>query len=144
MNTVQFKQELLRSTVYTQNLYRKLITPICQRHDLTPQQLFVLGNLSQKNDQSPRQLSDQIGVNPSNFATVIKKMESRGLVQRVGCQGDKRMSVLHLTEEGKNLLTSMEHENDERYGAVFAHIPETLFTRICDGLDAFQELSLRL
>lgn len=144
MNIAKFKQELLRSTICTQNLYRKLITPICQKYDLTPQQLFILVNLSQENDLSPRQLSDQIGVNPSNFAAVIKKMERCGLVQRVACQADKRMSVLHLTDEGKNLLTNMEHENDQRYGAVFDHIPEKIFTRICDGLDAFQELSIRL
>lgn len=144
MNIAEFKQELLRSTICTQNLYRKLITPICQKFDLTPQQLFILLNLSQENDQSPRQLSDQIGVNPSNFATVIKKMEGRGLVQRVRCQADKRMSVLHLTDEGKTLFANMEHENDDRYGELFDHIPEKIFTRICDGLDAFQELSLRL
>lgn len=144
MNIAEFKQELLRSTICTQSLYHKLITPLCQRFDLTPQQLFILVNLSQGNDQSPRQLSGQIGINPSNFSTVIKKMESCGLVQRVKCQSDKRMSVLHLTEEGQSLLNNMELENDYRYGAAFAHIPENIFTRICDGLDAFQELSVRL
>lgn len=144
MNIAEFKQELLRSTICTQTLYRKLITPVCQKFDLTPQQLFILLNLAQENDQSPRQLSDQIGVNPSNFAAVIKKLESYGLVQRVRCQSDKRMSVLHLTDAGKSLFVNMEHENDDRYGDLFEHIPEGIFTRICDGLDAFQELSHRL
>lgn len=144
MNIEEFKQELLRSTIYTQNLYRKLITPVCQRFDLTPQQLFVLINLSQENDQSPRQLSDQIGVNPSNFATVTKKLEASGYVRRVRCQADKRMSVLHLTDEGQSLLAHMAQETDSRYGDVFENIPDPIFQRICDGLDAFQELSLQL
>lgn len=142
MKAEEFKRELLRLSACTQELFRKLIIPVCQRFDLTPQQLFILTYLYRENYQTPRQISEQIGINPSNFSSVIKRLEADSYVQRVKSQTDKRMSVLRLTGKGKNLLEIIEQETDRQYGDIFAQIPDELSGKISGGLDALHELSL--
>lgn len=144
MKVEEFRQELLRFSVCTQELFRKLIVPACQQFGFTPQQLFVLGSLYQKNDQTPRELSSQIGVSPNNFALVAKKLEAGALLCRNRSQADKRMVILHLTDEGQRLLQAMEQKMTLQYGALFEQLPEETFRRIFDGFEAFRELAQRL
>ncbi|MGI6027963.1 MAG: MarR family transcriptional regulator [Candidatus Heteroscillospira sp.] len=144
MRIDDFRQELLRSSVCIQDLFRKLITPVCQRFDFTLQQLFILGSLYQKNNQTPRELSSQIGISPNNFSAVSKKLEKRGLVQKNRSTADKRMSIIHLTESGRDLLQEMEQEMAGQYGELFGQVPEEIFYRIIDGFEALNELSRRV
>ena len=144
MKIEEFKQELLRSSVCTQGLFRKLIVPVCQKFELTLQQLFILGCLYQEDNQTPRQISEQIGVSPNNFSSICKKLEANGWVERIVNEADKRASVLHLTVDGRRLIREMEQDMEQRYGAIFEQVPKETFRKIREGLDALYDLSLRI
>ena len=144
MNVEEFRQELLRISVCTQELLRKFVVPACQRFEFTPQQLFLLGSLYQKNDQMPRELSSQIGINPGNFASVSKKLETSALICRTRSKADKRMSIIHLTEKGQELLQAMEDDMTRQYGSLFEKVPDETFHKMRDGFEAFIDLALHI
>ena len=144
MKIEDFRQELFRASVCTQELFRKLVIPVCQRYDFTLQQMFVLGSLYQQNEQTPRELSDQIGVSPNNFALVVKKLEERSLVGRKRSAADGRVSILYLTEAGEELLQALERDMTCQYGSLFEQIPDETFRKIVEGFEALNELSWRI
>lgn len=144
MKVEEFRQELLSYSVTIQGLFHKLVVPICQKFEFTLQQLFILGDLYQKNDQTPRELSRQIGISPNNFASVFKKLEEEALVCRKRSTADKRVFILHLTEAGQRLIQEMENEMTLQYGVLFEQIPDEVFQKIKEGFEALNDLANRL
>ncbi len=144
MQVEEFRQELLRYSVITQELFRKLAVPVCQKFEFTLQQLFILGSLYQKNDQTPRELSKQIGISPNNFATVSRRLEEQALVERSHSAADRRVFILHLTDEGRRLLQEMEADMSQQYGNLFAQVSDETFRKIVEGFGALNELASRM
>jgi len=55
---------------------------------------------------SQQQLGQAIGMDPSSMVGTIDELESRGLVQRRPHPSDRRAHALHLTDAGREILTS--------------------------------------
>lgn len=70
---------------------------------LTVAQFDVLAHLSVKGGISQQALSERLLVTKGNVCGLIDRMESRGLVSRCSHPEDRRLNLLHLTEEGKAL-----------------------------------------
>ncbi|MDQ2897091.1 MAG: MarR family winged helix-turn-helix transcriptional regulator [Actinomycetota bacterium] len=73
---------------------------------LTPRMWGALNVLDAEGAVSQQQLGKAIGMDPSSMVGTIDELESRGLVQRRPHPTDRRVHALHLTDAGRDILTS--------------------------------------
>ncbi len=76
-------------------------------HGLTAAQSGVLRTIANYGAASSAELSRRLFVTPSNITGVIDRLEKKGLVKRIAKQGDRRISLITLTEEGAVLSRSL-------------------------------------
>ena len=71
---------------------------------LTPLQWAALDAIERNPGVDQSTLSRDIALDTSTFAGVIYRLEARGLIQRKASATDRRLRVLFLTDDGRNLL----------------------------------------
>ena len=136
MDIAAFKRELFAITYDLQKILHDTMTPICQEHGLTLQQMHVLVELMRTPGLTAGQLSDRAGILRTNFSPVCRKLENRGLIERQRSQTDRRSLRLHVTDEGRALLASVDGEVQRRYGRAFSAEPQETFDAILEGFQA--------
>lgn len=80
----------------------------CAEEGITPVQYSVLTALEQIGPTEQIVLARAVGLDRTNTADVISRLEQRKLVRRRPSSKDKRMKIATLTEVGKALLTRVE------------------------------------
>lgn len=60
------------------------------------------------NHVRPGELAENIGLDPSSLVRVIDQLVQAGIVKRLEDPQDRRAKILHLTEEGKKIITQVE------------------------------------
>ncbi len=77
-------------------------------HDLRPTSFSVLALLEHNPGVNSRQVSQALGVRPPNLVAMIASFDERGLIERRPDPKDGRSLGLHLTDEGRRLVTRVE------------------------------------
>jgi DNA-binding MarR family transcriptional regulator len=80
---------------------QRLVT-IAQEFELAPQQMIAVRMLG----AGPRKMSDlaqALFCDNSNVTGIVDRLEERGLVRREAAEGDRRVKLLVLTDEGERL-----------------------------------------
>src|SRR3954454_5341448 len=75
---------------------------MAQEFDLAPQQMIALRMLG----AGPRKMSDlahALFCDNSNVTGIVDRLEERGLVRREAAEGDRRVKLLVLTDEGEQM-----------------------------------------
>lgn len=72
---------------------------------LTPLQWAALAAIERKPGADQSAMSRDIALDTSTMAGVIYRLEARGLITREASNADRRLRVLFLTDEGRDLLT---------------------------------------
>ena len=127
MDIAAFKRELFAITYDLQKILHDTMTPICQEHGLTLQQMHVLVELMR-----------------THVSPVCRQLENRGLIERQRSQTDRRSLRLHVTDEGRALLASVDGEVQRRYGRAFSAEPQETFDAILEGFQALSAFSGKL
>lgn len=70
---------------------------------LTGPQSVVVRLLLKNGSMSSAELSRLMYVTPSNMTGIIDRLEKKGLVERVRKEGDRRIALIVLTENGKEM-----------------------------------------
>ncbi len=93
--------------------------------DLTPRQFAVMKAISDSDDPSQTTLVELTGIDRSTMADIVRRLISKGLVQRRRTRRDARMYAVRLTEKGLAALRVAEpaaRSTDER---ILASLPPT-------------------
>lgn len=77
-------------------------------YELRPVDFTVLSLLKRNPNIQQKRLADAVNVSPPNFATLLDRLEARGLVQRQRNPLDKRSQTLVLTDAGARLCDKAE------------------------------------
>ena len=144
MDINEFKRAFFDVACDMQKLLHDLVAPACQRNGLTLQQMHVLVELVSAPGQTSTQLSERAGILRTNFSPVCRKLENRGLIERQRSQTDRRSLRLHVTDEGRALLASVDGEVQRRYGRAFSAEPQETFDAILEGFQALSAFSGKL
>jgi MarR family transcriptional regulator, organic hydroperoxide resistance regulator len=72
---------------------------------LSPPQGIVLRFLDQPRPMG--ELAALMGCDNSNMTGIVDRMEERGLVRRASAEGDRRVKLIELTEDGKRVREEM-------------------------------------
>lgn len=74
-----------------------------EKYELRPVDYTVITLINTNAGLTPKRLSQAINVSPPNLATLLDRLEARGLVLRQRNPADKRSQNLMLTAEGRAL-----------------------------------------
>jgi DNA-binding MarR family transcriptional regulator len=101
---------------------RRVIRDVCldskrinKQYGLTGPQSGVLWNLFNKGSMSSADLSRVTYVTPSNITGIIDRLESKGLVERIRVEGDRRIALITLTSKGEALSKTLPDPIEERF-----------------------------
>jgi len=88
----------------------------CAEFDLTPVQYGVITELAEHPDIDQVSLSQEVGIDRSNTADILRRLEGRGLVSRRPSANDRRMRLSRLTKKGekvgRDMYNCMLHAQD--------------------------------
>lgn len=68
--------------------------------EITSAQYSILAVLDRRGEASQRELCDEVDLDRSTIADLVRRMERAGLITRERSQGDARRNVVRLTESG--------------------------------------------
>ena len=89
------------------------------------QQSSVLSVLYKRGDTPLQQIGDQILITSGSVTYVIDKLEKRGLIERVACPSDRRVTYASLTETGKHLMDVVYPEHIEIFKDIYGPLSES-------------------
>ncbi|CAM5458202.1 putative transcriptional regulator, MarR family protein [Streptomyces spiroverticillatus] len=96
-------QPLLNSLV-------KAELPVLAAHDLTMWGYTVLGALGDGPVRTQAALCEVIGADKTRIISTLDKLQEAGLISRLPDPADRRVRLLSITEEGREVLRSVRTE----------------------------------
>lgn len=135
------RRELFRVMRGAKEFSHIVMEPICHKHGITLQQLFIITELKMVPDQTVSQLSDCVGILRSNFPLVCRKLEGKGLIQRKRNEVDRRSYTLRLTTQGEAMLDAIDNDITKAYRSQLESEPEETYETIMKGLKALDSFT---
>lgn len=97
-------------------IHYALFTEECQPFSITPVQYGLLTALAERGILDQVSLAEELGIDRSNVAEVLSRLETRGLVTRAANPRDRRAKLASLTPAGRDLVegmfTAMQHAQE--------------------------------
>ncbi|UTW11287.1 MarR family winged helix-turn-helix transcriptional regulator [Marinobacterium rhizophilum] len=88
-------------------IHQALFIEECSEFNLTPIQYGLLTELADNPDIDQISLAREVGIDRTNVADVLRRLENRGLIVRKTAEHDRRMRLVSLTDEGMRVLKDM-------------------------------------
>lgn len=79
----------------------------CAGYDITPVQYGLLTTLAANPDIDQNTLGRELGIDRTNVADVLKRLETRGFIRRHRSTQDRRMMLARLTPLGEEITRAM-------------------------------------
>ena len=86
------------------NLLTRRLTPLFASAGITPQQWLILQSISESNGAALVSLARHLRVSKQNITGMVNRLETLGLIERVGDPGDLRSSPVVISRRGRALL----------------------------------------
>lgn len=79
----------------------------CAEFNITPVQYALVTTLSLNPDMDQISLGREVGIDRTNVADVLRRLERRGLVERRKAEHDRRAVLARLTKDGERIMRDM-------------------------------------
>ena len=90
--------------------------------DITPAHLRALRTLKRHGTMRLSELSDHLHIAPRSTTEVVDALESRGLVRRQADPGDRRATLVEVTEQGTGVLDAIRAARGTEAERVFGRL----------------------
>jgi DNA-binding MarR family transcriptional regulator len=113
-------ENLLMSVVRAAEIFKRVVSSIFRKHDLSFPQYNVLRVLDSSKDGQCRitDVSRIMLVPGANMTGLAKRLEKNGFIYRKSDPNDERVTILEITQKGKTTLAKIEKERDEHTHAM--------------------------
>ena len=111
---------LYRATSATQDVIRKDIL----QYDLNVTEFAVLELLYHKGEQPIQIIGKKVLIASSSMTYVIDKLEQKGLVIRMACPSDRRVTFAKLSEKGRSLMAEIFPQHEQKIAQIFEVLDE--------------------
>ncbi|MGE0748021.1 MAG: MarR family winged helix-turn-helix transcriptional regulator [Rhodospirillales bacterium] len=118
--------------------------------ELTPVQYGVMSVLFAQPGMDQISLAAEVGIDRTNVADVLARLEARGMLRRAVCDRDKRMKRAHLTPAGEGLVRRLEARMLAAQDRLMAPLPPdrrraflALLTELVDANNAYSRAPAR-
>ncbi len=122
----------------------------CAAENVTPVQFGLLSAVLDEPGCDQVTLAEKVGIDRTNIADVIRRLERRGLVKRVVNASDRRMRAVSLTEEGRSFVNRTHGRMQRAQERLLSPLGEkereqflTLLQRLVAANNAFGRAKLR-
>ena len=95
-----------------------------QAFSITPVQYSLMTALFEHGELDQISLSEEIGLERTNVADVVERLQARGLLLRRQGDTDRRVKLLKLTVKGRNLVRRMEAAVQRAHDRTIDHLSE--------------------
>lgn len=86
-----------------------------------------------------------LGTTLSAASKLMKNLEEKELIERIACQSDRRVTYIHLSEKGSNLLQSERNRRDQIMTKVIEKLGDDRVNQMLSTLhDMYNYLSQEL
>jgi DNA-binding MarR family transcriptional regulator len=93
--------------------------------DITPSHLRALRVLKRQGTMRLSELSDRLQIAPRSATAVVDALETRGLVRRLRDPGDRRATLVEVTDRGAAVLDAIRAARGTETGRAFGRLSET-------------------
>ena len=93
--------------------------------DITPSHLRALRVLSRRGMMRLSELSESLHIAPRSATEVVDALQARGLVQRRPDPGDRRATLVEVTERGAGVLDAIRAARGTETERAFGRLSET-------------------
>jgi DNA-binding MarR family transcriptional regulator len=107
---------------------------------LSPAQLRVLQVVAEKSSATPKTLATQMGVSQATVSALVDKLETRGLVQRVPSEQDRRQINVLATALGYDRLVDAPDALQQRYVRAFAELADWEQAQLVSSLERVADM----
>ncbi len=105
--------------------------------DVRPGQFSVLLLIAINPGVSQTEISEALGIKPTNLAVLLNGLQARGLTERRRGAADKRAHALHLTAAGKTLMRKLDELVQQHEARVTANLGADGKARLLKLLEKF-------
>jgi DNA-binding MarR family transcriptional regulator len=119
-------ENLLMSVVRAAEIFKRIVSAIFRKYDLSFPQYNVLRVVDSSKDGQSRitDVSRIMLVPGANMTGLAKRLEKNGFIKRKSDPADERVTILEITQKGKKTLAKIEKERDEHTDAMLKGFPE--------------------
>lgn len=110
------------------------------QYDLTPLQARILVELHEHQTHTIGSLANRINMAGTNISTMCKKLEQKGLLNRVRMSEDERIVKVILTDKGIEIVEDLNRELIERITLYTKNESEQTLEDIIKGLQELDKL----
>ncbi|MFD1206804.1 MULTISPECIES: MarR family transcriptional regulator [Sporosarcina] len=93
-------------------------------YNLNPTEFAVLELLYHKGRQPIQKIGQKILLRSGSMTYVVDKLEKKGLLERVFCQEDKRITYMSITDEGKKRIEEIFPSHEENIKSIMSALTE--------------------
>lgn len=79
----------------------------------------VLIILSDSGDISQRELTVRLGIKPASVSELLARLEDNRMVTREASKADRRIQIISLTDEGRELAAALKSQRQKRHERMF-------------------------
>ena len=101
--TAEVDQEAYNSIIATYKVMRQSTLSLFSDEGLTESQFQALFLLAKSGPMLMRKMSDAMLVTPANITGIVDRLEEKKLVRRTPSKGDRRVTIIEITSEGRTV-----------------------------------------
>lgn len=101
------------------------VNKVIQANGLNPTEFAVLELLYHKGDQPMQQIGGKILLASGSITYVVDKLEQKGMLVRVACPNDRRVTWAQITEKGKNFIEEIFPEHAQQIHSLMSSLTDT-------------------
>ena len=140
------RTDYFQMTQQAKKKYAHALQPVCEKWDLTKNELDVLVFLY--NNPAYDRAADIVarrGMTKSHVSMSLANLQSRGMVMARADDRDRRAVRLTLSEAGREIAEQGRSIQDRFFGAVFSglsredlHLWQAMVDRVCDNINSLE------
>jgi MarR family 2-MHQ and catechol resistance regulon transcriptional repressor len=101
------------------------VNKVIQSNGLNPTEFAVLELLYHKGDQPLQQIGGKILLASGSITYVVDKLEQKGLLKRIACPKDRRVTYAQITDEGKQLIQEIFPEHAKQIDSLMSSLNDS-------------------
>lgn len=105
-------------------IHSAMFMDACREFGMTPLQYSVLSVVGEHPGLDQASLAQEVGIDRSNAADVMQRLQRGGLIRREAGTHDRRTKATFLTEAGVALLAQLDPIADAAHEALIETLPE--------------------
>jgi MarR family 2-MHQ and catechol resistance regulon transcriptional repressor len=115
------------------------VNKVISASGLNPTEFAVLELLYHKGDQPMQQIGGKILLASGSITYVVDKLEQKGMLKRIACPKDRRVTYAQITEDGKKFIQEIFPEHAELIDKLMSTLNES---EKLEAIDLLKKLGL--